>query len=181
MKYIKTTEKVTVDNYPYGYTLKTTAFYSVEFVKGKGFRTVFQTINPKTGKLNAPKKSTYSPVRILKEIDGKISTHSLDFYGDEGMVKDLKFLGDNYDLFTKDEIKSIALNVIAQLRANIYAKVVYTNSNQEKLLPLFDSAMETMVEIAKTGDNLFGNISYDIEAIKALEAKDYNPFTVTSC
>lgn len=181
MKYIKTTEKVAVENYPYGYTLKTTAFYNVEFVKGKGFRTVFQTINPKTGKLNAPKKSTYSPVSILKEIDGKISTHPLGFYGDEGMVKDLKFLGDNFDLFTKEEIQSIALNVINLLKANIYAKVVYTNSDQAKLLPLFDSAVTTMVEIAKTGENLFDKIVYDIPAIKALEVKDYNPFTVTSC
>lgn len=179
MKYIKTTEKVSVDNYPYGYTLKTTAFYSVEHVKGKGFRTVFQTINPKTGKLNAPKKSTYSPVYVLKEDDdGKIKSHSLDFYGDEGMVKDIKFLADHYDLFTKDEIKSIALHIIMVSKASIYGKVVYTNSDQTKLLALFDSLITTMVKIANTGDNLFGEVVYDIPAIKSLEVAGYNPFTV---
>lgn len=177
MKYIKTTEKVAVENYPYGYTLKTTAFYSIES-NNKGFRTVFQTINPKNGKLNAPKKSTYSPVRVLKEVDGKIGSHTLDFYGDEGLVKDIKFLEENFDLFTRDEIKSIAVHIIALSKASIYAKVVYTNSNQDKLLPLFDSLIKTLVKIANTGDNLFGEIVYDIPAIKALEVAGYNPFTV---
>jgi len=56
---IKTNEKVEVANYPYGYTLKTTLFDTIEFNAKKGYRHVTQTINPKTGKLNAPKKSTY--------------------------------------------------------------------------------------------------------------------------
>ncbi len=177
MKYIKTTEKVTVENYPYGYVQKTTAFYSIEHVEGKGFRTVFQNINPKTGALNAPKKSVYYKVAVLKqEDDGKVRTHALDFYGDEGLVKDMKFMADNFELFTLEQIKSIALNIISVLRANIYAKV----SDQTKLLPFFDSAMKNMVAIAKTGDNLFGNVKYDIEGIKSLEVEGYNPFTVTS-
>jgi len=53
------TGKVEVKDYPYG-RLRTSMFYSVEYVKGKGYRSVRQTINPKTGRLNKEKKSTYS-------------------------------------------------------------------------------------------------------------------------
>jgi hypothetical protein len=31
MNYLKTTEKKAVENYPYGYTQKTTAFFSLDF------------------------------------------------------------------------------------------------------------------------------------------------------
>jgi len=53
------TGKQEVDNYPYG-RLKTTKFYELEFNPKKGFRSVGTTINPKTGRVNKPKKSTYS-------------------------------------------------------------------------------------------------------------------------
>lgn len=179
MDYIKTTEKIEVKDYPYGFRLRTTAFYSIEHKPGKGFRSVFQTINPKNGKLNKPKFSTYYPVMVLfRNDEGHIKTSCRDFYGDEGMVRDLKWLSENYELFTKDQIKSIAVTIIAILKASVYAKVVYTHSDQTKLLELFDSAVTTMVEIAKTGDNLFGSVTYDIPAIKALEQKDFNPFKV---
>jgi hypothetical protein len=56
--YYHTTKKAIVDSYPYG-RLRATAFFSLEFKKGKGFRSVFQTINPKNNRLNAPKYSTY--------------------------------------------------------------------------------------------------------------------------
>ena len=41
--------KLTVESYPYG-RLKTTAFFSVEKTS-KGYRTEFQTIDPKTGRI----------------------------------------------------------------------------------------------------------------------------------
>lgn len=54
----KTDEKITVENYPYG-RLQCKATFSLEFKEAKGYRTVRQTINPKTGRINNPKKSTY--------------------------------------------------------------------------------------------------------------------------
>ena len=41
-------KKFSVDNYPYGFTLKTTCYFWVEFNKKRGFRICKQTINPKT-------------------------------------------------------------------------------------------------------------------------------------
>lgn len=49
----------TVESYPYG-RLRCKAFFSIEFKKKQGFRTVFQTINPKNDRLNAQKYSTYT-------------------------------------------------------------------------------------------------------------------------
>lgn len=55
----------TVDNYPYGFTLRTLARYWTETKKGTGQRVVFQTKNPRCDKWNKPKPSTYSDIVIL--------------------------------------------------------------------------------------------------------------------
>ena len=49
-----------VDDYPYGFKLRTQIRYWLESDKKKGFRFVSQTMNPKTGRWNAAKKSTYA-------------------------------------------------------------------------------------------------------------------------
>jgi hypothetical protein len=54
-----------IEDYPYGFRLRTTARYYIETVSKKGDRVVFQTLNPTTGKWNKPKKSTYSAIIIL--------------------------------------------------------------------------------------------------------------------
>jgi len=53
-----------VNNYPWGYTLKTKRKYWIETTT-RGDRFVFQTLNPKTNKWCKPKKSTYSAVLAL--------------------------------------------------------------------------------------------------------------------
>lgn len=53
-----------IEDYPYGY-LRTQMRVYVESVKNKGDRIVRQTLNPKTNKWNAPKKSTYDEVSLL--------------------------------------------------------------------------------------------------------------------
>jgi hypothetical protein len=78
----------TAENYPYG-RLRTQAFFSVEFDSKKGFRSVFQTINPKTGRVNAPKKSTYSrglTYQYINPENGHIQTGGLDFYHTEKLA-----------------------------------------------------------------------------------------------
>lgn len=68
--------KLETDNYPYG-SLKATAYFSVEYNGNKGARTTFQTINPKTGRLNKPKHSTYSRVILPMQL----SNGHFDFCG----------------------------------------------------------------------------------------------------
>jgi hypothetical protein len=49
-----------VDDYPYGFQLRCKIRYWLEYKKGKGFRLVSQTSNPKRGHVwNKPKASTY--------------------------------------------------------------------------------------------------------------------------
>ncbi len=55
----------TVENYPYGYTARTTIRYWIETSKNKDQRFCSQTKNPKTGAWNKPKKSTYSSVIVM--------------------------------------------------------------------------------------------------------------------
>lgn len=54
-----------VEDYPYGFRLRTTIRYWVETKKGHGQRMVSQTLNPKTKRWNKPKASTYAPVVMM--------------------------------------------------------------------------------------------------------------------
>jgi len=49
-----------VNNYPYGFQLRTQIRYWLEHKPKKGWRFVSQTLNPKTGRWNKPKASTYA-------------------------------------------------------------------------------------------------------------------------
>jgi len=54
-----------VENYPYGFRLRTTMHYWIETVPKRGDRLCTCTINPKTGRVNATKKSTFSNIGAL--------------------------------------------------------------------------------------------------------------------
>lgn len=54
-----------IENYPWGFKLRTTQYVWVETLPKKGDRVVWQTIDPRTNKLCAPKKSTFSPLKWL--------------------------------------------------------------------------------------------------------------------
>jgi len=76
---------VEVDNYPWGYTLKTKRRYWVETKKGKGQRFCYATLNPKNGKWCKPKCSTYeSIILITKDLNtGYISSVGLGKYSSD--------------------------------------------------------------------------------------------------
>jgi len=84
MKTIKTNEVVSVQNYPYGFKLKTTLTDYLEFNPSKGYRHCTSTIDPRNGRQNKPKKGTYSAliVRYYNE-DNHIKTIHFDFNGDK--------------------------------------------------------------------------------------------------
>lgn len=54
-----------VDNYPYGFRLRTSIFYWIETTPKRGDRFCSCTLNPKNGKMNAPKKSTYYAIAFM--------------------------------------------------------------------------------------------------------------------
>lgn len=180
-KFFKTTEKAEVDSYPYG-RLKTTAFFGLEFKAGKGFRTTFQTINPKTGKLNAVKVSTYSPIVVMYEdtATNHIKYKSFDLYGEEGINEASIFLRDNYNLFTPEQIKDICGSIFVRLKAGAKAMVVYCGADFEKIKPIIQPAINAVIEGIKTGANVFDSVSIDIDALNSCKVPDYKPFKVTS-
>jgi hypothetical protein len=59
---------VVVNNYPWGFKLKTSQRYWIETTKS-GDRFVTQTLNPKTNAWCNPKKSTYSAVMVMTTED----------------------------------------------------------------------------------------------------------------
>lgn len=177
-QYFPTNEKVAVENYPYGYK-KTTAYFSLEWKKGKGFRTVFQTINPANGKLNKPKHSTYSPVILMYEDFGIVSYMFFNPHGAEAVNETAKFLDENYSLFTKEQIKDICAYLFSIMKADSYARKVYCNTNFEDLKPFITDAVDAIIEGFKTGENIFGRINMDIAGMDALKDENFNPFKVT--
>jgi hypothetical protein len=77
-----------VGDYPYGYRERTTIRYWLEDGKKRGFRRVSQTINPKTGRWNAPKASTYSLLASAMYLDarGHVQWAALSEYSEAAHV-----------------------------------------------------------------------------------------------
>ena len=98
--YDENTTEARTDDYPYG-RLRCTAKWWIEDNGKKGMRVCFQTINPKTGRINAVKKGTYSPVVVLfrEESTGHFVNESVSPYSD---AKDLMAFVEKFDLREKD-------------------------------------------------------------------------------
>ena len=177
---LKTTETRTSDNYPYG-RLKCTATFGLEFNKKNGFRTVFQTINPKNGRVNAPKKSTYSPIIVMREENGFYDYVHYDLNGKDSMKRTLPFLAENFDLFTKEQMDFIYSQLFLYIFADMKAMVVYCGSKLEDLKPLYEPAINKAKEGMKNPElNLFAEINsiLDFDKINTYKVEGYNPFTV---
>lgn len=70
-----------VDDYPYGFRLRTQIRYWMETKQGHGTRFVSQTLNPKTGRWNKPKASTYITLRVMYlDSAGHIGTDGVSSY-----------------------------------------------------------------------------------------------------
>jgi hypothetical protein len=175
---IPTTERVIVENYPYGFKLRTTLFDYIEFDRKKGFRHCTQTINPKTNRPNNPKKSTYYNLmtRYYDE-KGHIKTITHDFNGDESINRGCKFVYENFDLYTPEMIEYIYILILSSIKVTIKAQIIYCGSNFEELKPLFEPAINTITKALKEKTNEFDKIILPIEEINAKKVPNYNPFT----
>lgn len=179
---IPTSKVVAVENYPYGFTLKTTLFDSMEFNPKKGYRHVTQTINPKTGLKNKPKASTYSAflIRYYDE-NNHIKVTGADFNGIESINKGCKLLADNFELLSEAEKSYLLLHIIVMTKVSVKAYVTYCNSDFNALIPLIDNQIKLLV--AGTKDltlNVFKDIVFDFETMEQTKDKEYNPFKITS-
>ena len=178
--YYNTNEIGTSTDYPYGWK-KTTATFALEHKKGKGFRTVFQTINPKTGRINKPKKSTYSPVLLMhKNEEGHFKYSQASFYGVKGINDSCEFMAKNYAHFQPSEITDILNHLLMKLKVEIISTVQYCGADIEAVKALITPAFKKVVQGIKEQKNIFGEIKLDLEALKATHIKNYNPFVSTT-
>lgn len=100
-----------VNDYPWGFRLRTTIRYWIESkaAKNGGQRFASQTINPKTGKWCAPKYSTYSPI-IIMYLDEKKHVHTCGLHHnceDEYIDQFVKTHIANMTEFQKDQLRQI--------------------------------------------------------------------------
>ena len=77
-----------VEDYPYGFTTRTSIRYWLEHKPKKGWRFVSQTMNPKTGRLNKPKASTYADWGAAMYLDenGHVKWDGVGPYTDEAKM-----------------------------------------------------------------------------------------------
>ena len=85
-----------VEDYPYGFTLRTQMRVYTEYRKGFGMRYTTQTLNPKTGKWNKPKSGTYAPIIIVYQdpVDNHIHPRYWNAYDEKEFNEFVEFCGD---------------------------------------------------------------------------------------
>ena len=106
-----------VEDYPWGFRLRTTIRYWIETkdAKNGGQRFCSQTINPKTGKWCEPKRCTYSHVIVmfLDENDHVKTEHLTNYTKDETLRSFVETHREHLTEFQKSQIKElIAINEV---------------------------------------------------------------------
>lgn len=159
-----------VTSYPYG-RLRTSAFFSIEFVEKKGFRAVFQTINPKNGRHNAPKKNTYCTFdcNVVEEGTGHIKTFGYNVHGYEGINKMCAFIADHFEALNLTD--AMIKYLFCHCAATIKAAMLYTRIPTDLLFPVMEDVVKTCIKGMATGENLFNQVIVPIDEINKLKAQ----------
>ena len=110
------------ENYPWGFQLRTQKRYWLEFKKGKGYRLVTQTIDPRNGRACAPKSSTYSEIAACLYLDenGHAQWYGLSF---NATAEQVEFFINHFPGAVTDTIKSL---VNLQIRSCAKYKVLHS-------------------------------------------------------
>ena len=99
-----------VDNYPYGFRLRTSIFYWLETDPKKGDRFCSATINPKNGQLNKQKCSTYSVIGFMfLDEKGHVQWSGLSPYTEKDKVREFgeKMGLDNMNQWQRKQFDSL--------------------------------------------------------------------------
>jgi len=100
MEYSNPRMKAEIENWPWG-SHRTKAIFSIETHPLRGQRATRITINPKNGKLCAPKKTTYSKrARIVDGSDGR--TYILEDWGWRIQLRKSDILHDHEGISSSD-------------------------------------------------------------------------------
>jgi hypothetical protein len=141
---------------------------------------VLQTINPKTGRINNPKKGTYYPVILLtKSETGFVSSIHLSFNGAEEFNKNIEVMYQNFDKFTPEQIKHVYTHCLMMLKVETIAIVQYCGADLQAVKNILHPSVMATAEGLKTGANVFNQMKIYAEALNACKIPNFNPFRVT--
>lgn len=176
LKVFKTTETYTTNDYPYG-RLRCTATFGLEFNPKKGFRSTFQTINPKTGRINKPKKNTYCHFSLMHlNDDGHVRYLAYHAPQGENMNKCLDLLEKYRECYTDEQLDYVHTMFIALLKMDIKARCVYGGAKFEDLKPHFDPLLNDLINAAE--HNGVVTCRLDVDAADKCSDPNFNPFVV---
>jgi len=106
-----------VDDYPYGFSARTKIRYWLEHKKGKGFRFVSQTMNPKTGRWNKPKALTYVDWSAAMYLDdnGHVKWEGVGAYSDDQKILTFVRTFPGADMSELRKVAPVKLKVLRQM------------------------------------------------------------------
>jgi len=114
-----------VDDYPYGFRERTQIRYWLEHKPKKGWRFVSQTLNPKTGRWNKPKASTYAEWGGAMYLDenGHVQWTGVGPYSDEKQF--LTFV-EAFPGADMRELRKVVPAKMRYLKGRISGEIVWT-------------------------------------------------------
>ena len=184
LKLVPTDEKIISENYPYGFRLKTTKTDYLEFSAKHGFRHCYTTINPKTGRLNTPKKSTYYPIMLLgTDENNHCKSLVFNINGLAEIQNAIDFLKDteNFDLFSNEQMHYIYLCLLSACKVDMYARKIYAGVDVELMKPYYLDNVALLGRGLKNNGmmNCFKDINFDIIALDEMKDPNFNPFVLS--
>ncbi len=163
------TEPTTVTDYPYG-SLKCSMTFSVEYVKGKGYRQVMQSVNPKTDRVNKPKKSTYTDfLYMYKDAEtGHVKFAGWSFGSFDSVTKLIALMKQYQFKFTAEQSEDLWIDIIGGLKISLQYTTKKEGVNNDQLIEAVK--FREMIRHYKNGSNICNliNLEYDIETIKSM-------------
>lgn len=157
------------DDYPYG-RLRCHITFDLEFKPKKGFRFVTQTTNPKTGRVNKPKRSTYSDFMVLhrESETGHVKPLAFDLRGYDDIAHIIEFLSAHEIEISDDVSQWLWVCAINCIRGN--ARYTRLAEGVEVSDLIEATKVQAMLDLFKNKENFnkIKEIGYDLEAVRAL-------------
>ena len=114
-----------VEDYPYGFRERTQIRYWLESKPKKGWRFVSQTLNPKTGRWNKPKTSTYIDwaAAMFLNHEGRVQWTGVGPYSDDKEI--LKFV-ETFPDADMSELRKVVPAKLRYLQRSISGEIFFT-------------------------------------------------------
>ena len=151
---------IEVDNYPWGFRLKTKVKYWIES-NNRGDRFIKQTLNPKTDEWCNPKKSTYSEVMIMttEEKENKTFVH-YDSVSSFSKIEEISLFENTH----KEHLTDRQLKQICKLKSfhgayeDVKVNIVNTSMMSKEEKDIFDKEQKKAVSyLTNRANSLYNN------------------------